>query len=625
MLKKRILTVILCLIIILSVNITIFAELNLQSNPYAYGVKSAATGNDDSYLIAEYEWWKSIYVTSLGAGHNGDPNNPNLRVSRDMMSGYDTVSEGQAYGMLLALYFNDYDTFLKLYYYAWNHFDPDTGLMHWKVRCDSVNISEFELPIPHGIPYVQRTSLRTDIKPSWDIVIKYTDDPPNTSDYSQASQYERGYSSAADADLDMAGALVFAWYKWNSTYCRTQAAKMIRNIFDYCTEHVPHDNYCFLKNGTKWGGESTWNPSYFTPAWFRVFKQFILDTQADTASIFSQGKYNGEGSTTNEDYSKACDDIINTMYEHMEKINAENGSNGFFPDWCDTSGNYVQKAEGSDRKYYLEVFDHGHGTAYYTSVYGKMSFNSYYDAVRVPWRLAMDYNWYGNTDAQNMLRETGIFFMNKFMGGAESNMVDGYSWYNGGEWKWDNRDGFNYSTGGEYPSLTFKSMNALSTMSNPAVGWQNYSTNWYEYLKTYPKDTVNPGDPNFFGFHYYSNTLRLISLLYLAGKFINYSEMTNPPSPVPSKNVIILQNRDTDKRNYTITDELIFQITTGSSGVIQIDSVNPYPSQVQVSINGGPFQPTPQQWGGPFYVAANSAVIFKVKALVPTNIVLNWW
>jgi len=524
MLKKKILSLTLCLIIILSVNITIFAALNLQSNPYDYGVKSAATGNDDSYLIDEYEWWKDTYVTESGAGNNGGV--PNLRVKRDPMSYWDTVSEGQAYGMLLALYFNDYDTFKRLYYYAWHHFDPNTGLMHWKINNSGVNVSEFNLPIPHSTPYIKRTSLISLNEPTYDIYLQYTTSPPNKTEYVKSAGNGRGYSSAVDADLDMAGALVFAWYKWGKTYFRNQAALMIRNIFDYCTIHPSGTDECFLKAGTQWGNESCWNPSYFTPAWFRVFKKFISDTQNETASIFSEGKYRGAGSTTLWDYYGACDDIINTMYEHMEKINAENGSKGFFPDWCNTSGSSVQKATGSDRLYYVEVSDDGHGYPYFTSAYSKMSFNNYYDAVRVVWRLAMDYNWYGNTQARNMVRETGKFFIQIYKGGASSNMVDGYSWKDGGKWKWDDRDGFNYGTGGEYPSLTFKAMNALSTMSN--TSWQtnyNYATSWYEYLKTYPKDATGVFDPNYCGYHYYGNTLRLIALLYLSGKFINYSDM----------------------------------------------------------------------------------------------------
>ena len=106
------------------------------------------------------------------------------------------------------------------------------------------------------------------------------------------------------------------------------------------------------------------------------------------------------------------------------------------------------------------------------------------------------------------------------------------------------------------------------------------------------------------------------------GTSITYAIYITRQSENPN---IILTNPNTDIRNYTVNDELTFQILTGGSGVIQIDSVVPYPSQVSVSINGGDYQPTPEQWGGPFYVPANSNVIFKVKVSVPTDIVLNWW
>ncbi|RYF27811.1 MAG: hypothetical protein EOO17_05670 [Chloroflexi bacterium] len=48
-----------------------------------------------SALATSYTEWKAAYVTSNGAG--GD-----LRVQRSDYDGYDTVSEGIAYGMLFA-------------------------------------------------------------------------------------------------------------------------------------------------------------------------------------------------------------------------------------------------------------------------------------------------------------------------------------------------------------------------------------------------------------------------------------------------------------------------------------------------------------------------------------------
>ena len=50
---------------------------------------------------AAYEQWKEIYVTADGVGGA-------LRVQRSSFDGYDTVSEGIAYGMLFAAYMAQY-------------------------------------------------------------------------------------------------------------------------------------------------------------------------------------------------------------------------------------------------------------------------------------------------------------------------------------------------------------------------------------------------------------------------------------------------------------------------------------------------------------------------------------
>ena len=90
---------------------------------YQYGMKSAVPA-DDKFLRGEYNDWKSNYITSAGTtGYN------QYRVQRDKGSDYDTVSEGIGYGMLLAVYFNDQQTFDRLYIYALAHTNGG-GLMH---------------------------------------------------------------------------------------------------------------------------------------------------------------------------------------------------------------------------------------------------------------------------------------------------------------------------------------------------------------------------------------------------------------------------------------------------------------------------------------------------------------
>src|ERR1017187_6520982 len=71
-----------------------------QNFTYPYGIK--ATNGSTATLTSLYASWKSSYVTS-----NGCPNTSTMfRIQRNT-DGYDTVSEGMGYGMLLTVYFDD--------------------------------------------------------------------------------------------------------------------------------------------------------------------------------------------------------------------------------------------------------------------------------------------------------------------------------------------------------------------------------------------------------------------------------------------------------------------------------------------------------------------------------------
>ena len=68
-----------------------------------------------------YAAWKTSFVTTAS---------PGMRVRRPG-NGDDTVSEGQAYGMLAAVYLNDRPTFDGLWAYTKVHLDAK-GLMNWR-------------------------------------------------------------------------------------------------------------------------------------------------------------------------------------------------------------------------------------------------------------------------------------------------------------------------------------------------------------------------------------------------------------------------------------------------------------------------------------------------------------
>ncbi|MBP7791836.1 MAG: hypothetical protein KA120_02120 [Candidatus Goldbacteria bacterium] len=76
-----------------------------QNFTYPYGIK--ATNSNSATIQSIYNTWKSTYVTSSGCPSGM------LRVQRPS-DGYDTVSEGQAYGMLITVYMDDQATFNDL-------------------------------------------------------------------------------------------------------------------------------------------------------------------------------------------------------------------------------------------------------------------------------------------------------------------------------------------------------------------------------------------------------------------------------------------------------------------------------------------------------------------------------
>src|SRR5262249_6113258 len=80
--------------------------------------------------------WKTDTVTSDGAGGF-------RRIKRPNDSGLDkdsTVSEGIAYGMLIAVYMNDQSLFDDLWKYEQLWLDHMTNLMNWYIKADGSGV-----------------------------------------------------------------------------------------------------------------------------------------------------------------------------------------------------------------------------------------------------------------------------------------------------------------------------------------------------------------------------------------------------------------------------------------------------------------------------------------------------
>jgi len=267
---------------------------------YKYGLSSVVDNQDEAnaLLLREWEAWKRRHITSNGAGGY-------KRVQRDSSTNFDTVSEGLGYGMLLAVYFNERDLFDDLYRYVKLHFNS-RGLMSWHINADG------SLPDSGSV------------------------------------------NCATDADEDIAVSLIFAHKLWGSNGSinyANEARNLISNLERYCLDGD------ILKPGDVWGGWSTVNPSYFAPAWYKIFAQF----------------------TGNSKWYSVAD----RCYQIIEAVHNRNNGTGLVPDWCQGDGSPAA----------------GQG------------YNYSYDATRYSWRTVLDYLWFGDERAKKNCDLINKFFI----------------------------------------------------------------------------------------------------------------------------------------------------------------------------------------------------------------------
>lgn len=182
------------------------------------------TSFDWSALVrATWEGYKANYI--FCGADCGD----NLGLVFDPNIGYQAVSEGVGYGLLMAVMMDDRPTFDTIYDAA--HaimLDEVTGLFNWRV----------------------------------DNTGKVT-----------------GEGSATDAEVDIAAALIFAqarvdrgeWTQHAERPYAERAQSLLDAIYLY---EVKEGRYLTPGDGWGGGGREIINLSYFAPAWFRIFDQF---------------------------------------------------------------------------------------------------------------------------------------------------------------------------------------------------------------------------------------------------------------------------------------------------------------------------------------------------------------
>lgn len=171
-------------------------------------------------------------------------------------------------------------------------------------------------------------------------------------------------NGATDAELDVAYALIVADKRWQSNGAinyNSDALSLIQIIKD---KEVERGTFV-LKPGDMWGGSINTNPSYLAPGYFRTF-----------------GIYSNDITYWNAVAAKSYE-ILNA------NLSQNNAVYNLVSDWCKSDGTY------SD----IVPWAFNQGQSYY------------YDAARTPWRIAVDYIWYG-TDESIAYNQLCIDFVN---------------------------------------------------------------------------------------------------------------------------------------------------------------------------------------------------------------------
>ena len=319
-----------------------------------------------------------------------------------------TVSEGIGYGMLLSYFQGDDDTFVRLWNYS----------------------------------RAFRTYNHTNLTP-W-ITLSF--------------HYKTGdNSSATDADLDIATALILQYYRTGNMDYLADAMVIANALWD--EEINPSNNLIYSGNTGMWTSPSitpVYNLSYFSPVALRLFAE--LDKNHNWAGV------------------------LDAMYQYMQDMQAK--GTGVFPDWSTADLQSIEppnKAAGNAVR----------GYTYFT-------FNK--ESVRIPWRIAWDYYWYQDERAKAVLSKLNEFIVGKSGGDPNSiALATNYSW--------DLTLGADISENSVTPTQWLAAWCATGIAGNKA--WLNACT-----------DAVNQKTPSNNGSSYFPDILLALYSQMLNGMFL---------------------------------------------------------------------------------------------------------
>lgn len=252
--------------------------------------------------------------------------------------------------------------------YKQNYLEPGSNRTLDKQR-GNVTTSE-------GQSYTMLRAVWVDDKPMFDSSWKWTKDNLDRPDDQVFSwifgklpdgsygilKDQGGVNTASDADTDIAVALLFASNRWGDETYLNEARGIINDIWAHDVITIDGKPYMAASSSETISSSNTAviNPSYLTPFAYRMF-----------------AKINPE-----HDWSGLVDTSYNVLLASMGDKLDKPESSGLPPNWI-----FIDKKTGKILP------------ANATNLSSDFS----YDALRIPWRLSLDWQWYSEPRAKEAL------------------------------------------------------------------------------------------------------------------------------------------------------------------------------------------------------------------------------
>ncbi len=180
-----------------------------------------------------------------------------------------------------------------------------------------------------------------------------------------------GDNAASDADQDIALALILAANRWKNNQYKADAKIILKDLWDYETAEANGKRYMIAGNWANQPNELIINPSYFGPYAWRVFAK--VDKDHDWNSLIDPAY-------------QLLNDVGSAKLDKAKGV-------GLPPNWLS-----IDKKSGELRPPSI----------------GNANTDYSFDAMRTPWRIALDHQWNNEPRAKAYLENSYTHLINEY-------------------------------------------------------------------------------------------------------------------------------------------------------------------------------------------------------------------